>query len=625
MIECGTVNQRSLSKSDFKLARSCEAKLYFREHGYPDNRRDDPFLRHLAEGGYMVEALAKAHYPEGIECDDALSMDNAWEATRLALLGDDVTLFEATLVLGRCMARVDILQKRGDTLRLIEVKAASVDHQAHKADLASGGPGEFRQRRKPREIVAAYRSYLEDVTLQTILLERLFPGHVVEPYLMLVDSSATAARDGVLDLFDPVHALPSGKLRAPRFRGTAADLRDLSLLAEVSVATEVEILRPEVSQAMDRYAGLLDAPFGEFKGNHDHTCRDCEFRLKGSTQIDQKEVRDGFRECWGDLAATHPHVLDLYSIGTLKDERGDSLAGSLKQLGRASLFDIPEKLLVKKDGTMGVRNARQLRQLHHTRSGDVYIGPSLRDRLEAIRSPIHFIDFEASRVALPYHAGLNPYSLLAFQWSCHRVSPTDDKPIHSDWLNVSRDWPSGEFVRSLRQEVGDVGSLVVWSSFEKSTLRELRRQLAQRGELTSDLVDWFDGLDGRIVDLMKIAEEDYYHPAMGGRVSIKVVLDALWQTDPRLREQCAQWFSQPILAEHDPYKALPPLQIGDSLKSVHDGMGAIRAYEMMQFTEAANDAQTVVQWSRLLRQYCELDTLSMVLIHEHWRRCTGLA
>jgi hypothetical protein len=53
-------------------------------------------------------------------------------------------------------------------------------------------------------------------------------------------------------------------------------------------------------------------------------------------------------------------------------------------------------------------------------------------------------------------------------------------------------------------------------------------------------------------------------------------------------------------------------------------MGAIRAYEMMQFTEAANDAQTVVQWSRLLRQYCELDTLSMVLIHEHWRRCTGL-
>jgi hypothetical protein len=27
----------------------------------------------------------------------------------------------------------------------------------------------------------------------------------------------------------------------------------------------------------------------------------------------------------------------------------------------------------------------------------------------------------------------------------------------------------------------------------------------------------------------------------------------------------------------------------------------------------------------LLQRYCELDTLSMVLILEHWRRCVGLS
>jgi hypothetical protein len=31
------------------------------------------------------------------------------------------------------------------------------------------------------------------------------------------------------------------------------------------------------------------------------------------------------------------------------------------------------------------------------------------------------------------------------------------------------------------------------------------------------------------------------------------------------------------------------------------------------------------KWSELLKQYCKLDTLSMVLIVEHWRRCVGPA
>ncbi len=59
----GPVRLRTLSKSDFKLARTCDAKLYYRENGYPDNRESDPYLGLLAEGGYMVEALAKARYP----------------------------------------------------------------------------------------------------------------------------------------------------------------------------------------------------------------------------------------------------------------------------------------------------------------------------------------------------------------------------------------------------------------------------------------------------------------------------------------------------------------------------------------------------------------------------------
>ena len=42
---------RTLSKSDFILARDCAAKLYFRENGYPDARGNDPYMAMLAEGG----------------------------------------------------------------------------------------------------------------------------------------------------------------------------------------------------------------------------------------------------------------------------------------------------------------------------------------------------------------------------------------------------------------------------------------------------------------------------------------------------------------------------------------------------------------------------------------------
>ena len=59
-------SSRMLSKSDFKLARTCAAKLFFRENRFPDSRSSDPYLAMLAEGGYMVEALAKAGYPGGL-------------------------------------------------------------------------------------------------------------------------------------------------------------------------------------------------------------------------------------------------------------------------------------------------------------------------------------------------------------------------------------------------------------------------------------------------------------------------------------------------------------------------------------------------------------------------------
>lgn len=56
-----------LTKSDFKVARTCGTKLYYRKLGYPTTSDDDPYLEFLADGGYMIEAIAKLLFPEGRE------------------------------------------------------------------------------------------------------------------------------------------------------------------------------------------------------------------------------------------------------------------------------------------------------------------------------------------------------------------------------------------------------------------------------------------------------------------------------------------------------------------------------------------------------------------------------
>jgi len=56
-----------LSKSDFKVARTCPTKLYYKKLKYPSLLDEDAYLAFLADGGFMVEKMAKLLYPEGIE------------------------------------------------------------------------------------------------------------------------------------------------------------------------------------------------------------------------------------------------------------------------------------------------------------------------------------------------------------------------------------------------------------------------------------------------------------------------------------------------------------------------------------------------------------------------------
>jgi hypothetical protein len=566
----------------------------------------------------MVEALAQAKRPDGILCEHGPDVLTDSAKTIEYLERENVTLFQPTLRWGRRLARFDILEKRGSVVRVIEVKAKSIDGEEHRASIESGGHGILRGKKKPHAIMSEWIEKIEDLAFQVIVLSNIFPHLTIEPCLLLVDKTKRSKVDNVPSLFQLARdneGQGANRHSYTRYIGTQEQLDDLDLLAEISVAEEVAMVRDTVDQASAEYETILDSEWKPSFANHTAECNACEYKLEDG------DDSSGFAKCWGSLAFVSPHILDLARVGTCKDLNGAPLIQSLMGKGTATLFDVPEACLCKKDGTVGPQAEQQLRQIRYAKSGDCWTSSNLRMKVEALKFPVHFIDFEASRLALPYHAKMRPYGQVAFQWSCHTLASPGATPVHSEWLNTTDLWPNASFARSLRGVVGDSDTILTWSAFEGSTLREIDRELHYFEESDPELVAWIDQVvNNRIVDLHDWAKNDFYHPGMKGRTSIKVVMDALWRSDSTMRGQFTSWTGNDCSELEDPYSSLPPLAINGVRQDVREGTGAIRAYEAMMYGVEKGDAEAKDQWCELLKQYCNLDTLSMVLIHDHWRR-----
>ena len=149
-----------------------------------------------------------------------------------------------------------------------------------------------------------------------------------------------------------------------------------------------------------------------------------------------------------------------------------------------------------------------------------------------------------------------------------------------------------------------------------------------------------------LVDLCRLAEKAFFHPATKGSNSIKKVLPAVTQSSDYLKRLYSQpiygatggikslnfvdqvWWLEADGAVVDPYRLLPPVftdlprEVVDALEANDDleiaqGGAATTAYARMQFEDVAPQERRSIE-AALLR-YCELDTLAMVMVYEAWR------
>lgn len=693
-----------LSKSDFKVGYDCAAKLRYKKARYPSNLDDNDYIQFLADGGFMIELLAKAKFPGGLDLVDERDQLRAFARTREALVASErVVIYEAAAFHERRLARIDILRREGDTLHLIEVKSSSVRSDEPDGDASDGNDALEEFLRKQRagglpEPTAKWMPYLLDVTFQWMVLQAAFAPRICPPgaspsstapsgtvpsedlpgikhfkaWLCLVDKSAVARDCETLARFDlkpRAGDTPDAPRQRPlvRYLGDTHDLLDSKLVTLRDVTPIAQHLLQRVQARAAELLALIQpdgtvAPTPVMLDQQYRLCRSCEYRLSGPAATEATaKGQHGFAECWGPLATTPQHILDLHRVTQIATKNNPDPVAALLHRGRASLLDLDETDL----GKEGPRRDRRLLQWTHSRgAGSEHLPDTLRQALAAHRptpeAPLHFLDFEACNVALPHHAGLHPYERIAFQFSCHtlRGNEPEDRPLpasaHTAWLNTDRAFPNFRFARALRDCLGETGIVYVWSPFEQSTLKAVLQQLhaalaatpagaslpdaAGTPDEARDLAAWIDRLLGpetlvarkpkrvspRIRDLHALALEHYFHPEMAGRTSIKVVLPAIWRNAPAVHRH--RWFAEYLQIGDDgrpldPYKTLPRLPLGEGQADddvVSDGSGAIRIYQDLLFRTDATREYTANRRT-LLEQYCKLDTAAMMMIWRHWR------
>jgi len=646
-----------LTKSRFKLGLECPNKLYYtRKKEYVDTKVSDPFLEALAQGGFQVEELARMHYPNGvlIEGND-WDYELLWKQTQELLKQENVIIYEAAFLVEGLFIRTDVLVKRGNKIELIEVKAKSFK------------PGDdYLFIGKRGGMVSSWKPYLFDVAFQKHVMQLCFSQWEIQSFIMMADKSKKASINGLNQLF---RISKKGNDRT----GVSKKVNSLEETGNpilgrkniTEIITNIEVDKSKYHENLtftesiqffrklyqnDTYANWPTS-FG--------SCKNCEFK---STDEEQRQgLKSGFKECfskqhkWSENDFRTPNIFDIYGF-----RRGEKI---FKEgiFFKSELTE--ESIGLKEDPEKLTTSHRQWLQIEKEVNNDnsIYVDKDgLKEEMAKWNFPLHFIDFETSTVALPFNKGIKPYEQIAFQFS-HHVYHKDGSIEHANEYinNKAGAFPNFEFLRALKKALeNDNGTIFRYSNHENTILNAVYIQLLYSNEEDKEeLINFIHSIshskrdsaikwkgERDMVDLWDVEKRFYYNPITKGSNSIKAVLPASLGSSRYLQEKFSKPISQINVTSKNfsdnhiwleieneciknPYKMLPPVfkdwsedQIENTLSEIEDianGGAALTAYGKLQYTDM--EQSEIDELTSALLKYCELDTLAMVMIYEHFK------
>jgi hypothetical protein len=621
---------------------------------------EDSFLEALAEGGFQVQELAKYYFPGGKEIY-TLDANEAVSQTKKFLSNDSIVLFESAFMVDNLFIRIDILEKKGNCLHFYEVKAKSFDKDKTKLTNKHGLP------------TSQWSEYLYDIAFQKYVLQKAYPSATIHANLLLVDTNAVCPTDGLNQKFKIQAKNPKRKCVTTE-NITSQDLSS-PLLIPVPVddicetlyqSTDIPVPNSRFSplsfhEKVEYFSNLLQMDLKE-PPIPTKACGNCEFVLPPG-QKENLFMVSGADLCWKEIV--HDPKLDptKKKIFSLWNYRKKDV---LLQQGKYFIHDLVEDdILPTPDGKAGLsitqRQWLQVQKIQNNDNEPWIDDKHLKIEIENWVYPLHFIDFETTMVAIPFHKGRHPYEGIAFQYSHHKMFK-DGRVEHAGQFISSQPgvWPNFEFIRHLKAELEeDHGTIFRYASHENTFLNLIFTQLMETNEPISDREDLCQFIQSitqsthqqkekwigerNMVDLCELVKRYFYDPLTDGSCSIKKVLPAILTRSSFLQNK----YSKPIYGSRggipshnfrnwiwckykhqkliNPYDLLPDLyqdlpkdneMLFSSSTRLQEGGAALIAYARMQFTEMSDTEREELQ--KALLKYCELDTLAMVFIVEYW-------
>ncbi|MCX6683258.1 MAG: DUF2779 domain-containing protein [Methanoregula sp.] len=265
-----------------------------------------------------------------------------------------------------------------------------------------------------------------------------------------------------------------------------------------------------------------------------------------------------FAQCLGKEIEAH-----IFEIPGIRQKAVNKLIAS----GITSIHEIPDSFSLTDN---------QKRVVDCVKCGKLQIDPALREKLAAISWPAFYLDFETMMTAIPLWPDSAPYEQIPIQYSLHICESTGKIIRHRDYLADPHRDCRRELAERLIEDLKGEGSIITYSSFEKTTISKLSKTFP-------DLSDDLQSLIDRIVDLEQCIK-CVNHPKFCGRTSIKIVL--------------------PVLVPDLSYEGL----------EIADGDTALVTFAMM--AQGKMDTGEMERKRAALLEYCKRDTLAMVRLHE---------
>ncbi len=401
-------------------------------------------------------------------------------------------------------------------------------------------------------------------------------------------------------------------------------------------------------------------------------CAKCEF--KTDEEANCAGMISGFEECWKEVLGWNADDFEeslIFEVGRLHYKTKAKLLEEhrvkIKQMKNSDIN------LKSSDSTGLSQSERQLLQIQKVQDNDGIFWidkENLKNEIKSWTYPLHFIDFETAMSAIPFNRGIFPYEGIAFQFSHHIVYKDGRVEHKGEYINAEPGYfPNYDFIRALKNELSqDSGSIFRYATHENTYLRMIRHQIENADSVLEDkdeLIHFIDSITEyyvgkgkqktkitgprNMIDMCDLVMRYYFVPIMKGSVSIKKVLPAILKNSKYLQTK----YSQPIYGADggipssnykdkiwliindgkikDPYKQLRKLfqdipgdvQLLSGDDAINQGGAATMAYYRMQSEDMSDYERNELKAALL--EYCELDTLAMVMIFEGWRDLLGIS